>query len=65
MNIENADFDGDALYGIAIKETDMVPTLMNMHPSTTMIGDDIPEITTNVQLTRQENLTFHAWLNQK
>ena len=51
------------MYGISIKEMSMVPQLMVLHPSTTMVGDDVPEITTNVCLSRQEILTMHAWLN--
>jgi hypothetical protein len=51
------------MYGIAIKEMGLVPELMKLHPSTTMMNGDIPEITTNIELTRQEILTLHSWLN--
>ena len=50
--------------GLSIKEMGMVPLLMNLHPSTTMVGDDIPEITDEVRITRQELLTLHSWLNE-
>ena len=59
----NADFDGDALWGVSIKEMDMVEKLKNLHPMATMLGFGEPVVGDMVRLTAEENVAFYAWLN--
>ena len=59
----NADFDGDALWGISIKEMDMVERLKNLHPMTTMMGFGEPTVGDMVRLTTEENVALYSWLN--
>jgi hypothetical protein len=61
----NADHDGDCMNGLFIKEMDVVPTLMNMHPSTNLICSDKAEISGDICLTHMEELNLHAWINRE
>ena len=58
----NADFDGDALWGIFVLENDMVNDLMTIHPRESMLAVDAPRVSTNVTLTDQAMVNFHKWL---
>lgn len=60
----NADFDGDNMNGLAIKEMDMALTLMPLHPMSTMLGGQQPGITENVMLTEQEIVILQAYLKE-
>ena len=46
-----------------IKEMDMLPDLMRLHPSVIMIGGDSPGISGDVAITKQEAINLNAWLS--
>ena len=48
---------------LAIKEMDMLPTLMKLHPSVIMLGGDNPGISGDVTITKQEAINVAVWLN--
>ena len=48
---------------IFIKEMDMVPKFMTLHPMTLMIASDNCEISDWVSLTRQDIINLHGWVN--
>jgi len=53
----------DAMNMIFIKEMDMVPKFMTLHPMTLMIASDNCEISDWVSLTRQDIINLHGWVN--
>lgn len=61
----NFDFDGDAMHMLMIKEMDMLPTLMKMHPSLVMIGGTDLGISGDVTITKQEAINMTAWLAEE
>ncbi len=48
---------------VAVKEMDMLPILMKLHPSVVMIGGNAPGISGDVTITKQEAINLNAWLN--
>lgn len=58
----NADFDGDNMNGLVIKEMDVVVELTALHPMNTMLGGPLPGITGNVMITEQELVTLQAYV---
>ena len=56
------DFDGDELYGIFLKETEMVKDFFSMHPSRTIHSKNRPEISNMVTLMDQTMLMQNNWL---
>ena len=65
INAANADFDGDALYGLAIKEMDMVPELEVLQSRSTLLGADTNCINHQVKLTEQTTIALHEWLQDE
>lgn len=59
----NADYDGDAMYSTPIKEMDMVPTLMRIHPCVAALGGDSPGISGDICITKQAAINLNCWLN--
>ena len=53
----------DAMHVLAVKEMDMLPTLMKLHPSVIMVGGDSPGISGDVTITKQEAINLNSWLN--
>ena len=49
---------------LLIKETDMLPTLMKLHPSLVMIGGTGIGISGDVTITKQEAINLTAWLDE-
>lgn len=62
INSPNADFDGDALNGLFIKEMASVKYFINLHPKTTMLTDSNLAISNEVRLTKQSNIILNSWL---
>lgn len=58
----NADFDGDELWGIFIKEISLVYKFISMHPSKTMLSKNNLEVSNNVSLMEQTRLMQNNWL---
>ena len=54
--------DGDALNANFIKEMKAVEVLMNMHPSTAMLGEDTEVIGNAVNITAESSIAMHSWL---
>ena len=50
---------------LMIKETDMLPTLMKMHPSLVMVGGTNLGISGDVTITKQEAINLTAWLDEE
>lgn len=48
---------------LAIKEMDMLPVLMKLHPSVIMVGGDSPGISGDVTITKQEAINLACWIN--
>jgi hypothetical protein len=46
-----------------IKEMDMLPTLMKLHPSLVMVGGTEPGLSGDVTITKQEAINLTAWLD--
>ncbi len=59
----NADFDGDCLYGSFLKEMDLIPEYMKIHPMMTMLGGREPGISGTVALIPQAIISCSEWLN--
>ena len=53
------------MYMLAIKEMDMLPVLMKLHPSCVMVGGESPGISGDITITKQEAINLTAWLNDK
>ena len=62
LSAPNADFDGDAMYGIIIREMKEVEHFLTLHPSTTLLGEDTMVIGSAVNITVQQRLCLHHWL---
>lgn len=58
----NADHDGDALYGIVLKEMKAVEQFKAMHPAKTMMSKNAPIISNTVTLMEQTLLMNNNWL---
>jgi len=63
LTASGADFDGDAMNGRVHKEMGMVPTMMKMHPMTTLLGAERQEITSTVSLEKEITMGAHIWNN--
>ncbi len=59
----NFDYDGDAMNGVSIKELQIVPVLMNMHPANVLLGGDEIGITSDVMLTKEATIALNCYLN--
>jgi hypothetical protein len=55
----------DAMHVLHVKETDMLPALMKLHPSVIMVGGDHPGISGDVAITKQEAINLNAWLSDQ
>lgn len=51
------------MWGISIKEMEMVRQFQNLLPRTTMMGFGEPIVDDIVRLTTEENVTLYSWLN--
>lgn len=58
----NADFDGDELYGLSIKEDDMVNHLQTIHPMMAMLSKNRPELDTKIMITDQSLVCLNRFL---
>lgn len=58
----NFDYDGDAMHVVSIKEMNMVPHLMSLHPMMLMLNSDSAGISTAVSLTKQAVVNLNCWL---
>lgn len=59
----NADFDGDALNGIALYEVGEVKKFLSFHPINRMLSTKSPEAGTSIALAKQEVLLLNGFLN--
>ena len=50
---------------LMIKEMDMLPTLMKLHPSLVMVGGTNLGISGDVTITKQEAINLTAWLDKE
>ena len=50
---------------LMIKEMDMRPTLMKLHPSLVMVGGTNLGISGDVTITKQEEINLTAWLDEE
>ena len=52
-----------AMNGVSIKELQMIPALMNMHPANVLLtGDDIG-ITSDVMITKEAAIALNCYIN--
>lgn len=58
----NADFDGDEMYLIFIKEMGMVARFMNLHPMETMFSKNTLEVSSMVSMTNQSFVHWNGFL---
>ena len=65
ISAPNADFDGDCMWLISIKEMDMVKDFINLIPSVTTMGFGLPEVQGTIQLRPEIRLGLHSWLNEE
>ena len=61
----NFDFDGDAMHLLFIKEMDMVPQLMKIHPMSVLLASADALISPDVQITTQAAIAVNSWLTDK
>ena len=62
LSAPNADFDGDELWGIFLKEMDSVKQFMSMHPSNTMLSKNTLTVSNTVTLMDQTRIMQNNWL---
>ena len=58
----NFDYDGDALHFLSIKEMDLVPKLMRIHPSAMLLCGEEAGISGDIHITNQAALALNEWL---
>ena len=59
----NADHDGDAMYGLSLKEMAEVSKFEGLHPSMVMLSNDRVSLSNQIGLSEQSVLALHTWLN--
>ena len=62
LSAPNADFDGDALYLLSIKEMVTVLDCMKIHPISTLLGGEGGKLYPAVKMTAEEAIAGHGWL---
>ena len=50
---------------LLVKEMDMLPTLMKLHPSLVMLGGPHLGISGDIAITKQEAINLTAWLDEE
>lgn len=58
-----SDYDGDAMNGVSIKELQMIPALMNMHPANVLLAGDDIGITSDVMITKEAAIALTCYIN--
>ena len=58
-----SDYDGDAMHGVSIKELQMIPALMNMHPANVLLAGDDIRITSDVMITKEAAIALNGYIN--
>ena len=56
------DYDGDALHFLSIKEMDLVPKLMRIHPRAMLLCGEEAGISGDIHITNQAALALNEWL---
>lgn len=51
-----------AMWGVFIKEMDMVPQLMTIHPRTTLLGAANVGLSPDIDITIESRLAIQSWL---
>lgn len=52
-----------AMNGVSIKELQMIPTLMNMHPANVLLAGDDIGITSDVMITKEAAIALNCYIN--
>jgi hypothetical protein len=60
--LSNADFDGDALAGILVPETDMVMAMENLSPEHLIFNRNTAEISDEIAINKTTSMTWNAFL---
>lgn len=53
----------DAMHGVSIKELQMIPALMNMHPANVLLAGDDIRITSDVMITKEAAIALNGYIN--
>lgn len=53
----------DAMNGVSIKELQMIPALMNMHPANVLLAGDDIGITSDVMITKEAAIALNCYIN--
>lgn len=51
------------MHGLAIKELQIVPKLMNMHPANVLLAGDDIGITSDVMITKEAAIALNCYVN--
>jgi len=62
LSCPNADFDGDSLYLMSIKEMCTVLDCMKIHPSVTLLGGEGGELYPSVKMPSENAVSANNWL---
>lgn len=52
-----------AMNGVSIKELQMIPALMNMHPANVLLAGDDIGITSDVMITKEAAIALNCYIN--
>ncbi|MBO4735786.1 MAG: hypothetical protein J5614_05250 [Paludibacteraceae bacterium] len=63
LSAPNADFDGDALYLLSIKEMATVLDCMKIHPIATLLGGDSGKLFPAVKMSSEMSIAANQWLH--
>lgn len=63
LSCPNADFDGDSLYLLSIKEMCTVIDCMKLHPAATLLGGEGGELYPSVKIPSENAVSMNNWLN--
>ena len=63
INAQNADHDGDELWGMMLFENDAIDDFMGVHPRVTLLGRNSMKLTNQVRMTEQTRVHMQCWLN--
>lgn len=61
ISAPNADFDGDALYMVAIKEMASVFDYLKIHPMSTLLGGEGDGLSNTVHMSDEMSVACHAY----
>ena len=63
LSAPNADFDGDALYLLSIKEMATVLDCMKIHPVATLLGGDAGMLFPAVKMSSEMSIAANQWMH--